>query len=94
MKKTPLMLAAEARAGKPLEEALPELLNAHGWAKTVGILEVDRATINYWLLKLGIGGKMVYSPPGYQVVLVKDVDVADFALMEGSSRLPGWGNRR
>ena len=70
MNKTNLMREAEALAGKPLEQALPELLNTIGWDATIQRLEAPRATMHYWLMKLGITKHVVYVPPGYRLVLI------------------------
>lgn len=77
-RETRLKLAAEARAGKPLAEALPELLNVRGWRATAEYLGVSAGTLNYWLLQYGIKHRYVAIPKGYQLLLVPDdLKVAD-----------------
>ena len=53
-KKTEMMLAAEKRLGQSLEKALPEMVTQHGLVRTAERLRVSKATLSYWLLKLGI----------------------------------------
>ena len=69
-KKPRKMREAEARAGKPMEEALPELLNLFGWKETIIRLQADRSTIGYWLAWLGIVSRNVYIPKGYRLLLL------------------------
>jgi uncharacterized protein Usg len=85
MKKTKLMLAAEARAGKPLEEALPELLNLYGWQETANRLGVSKGVLSYWNAKLGIRTRSVAIPPGHSLLLVpadpfrRSIDLSEVA---------------
>lgn len=54
-RKTKKMIAIEERYHQPLERILPELLRERGVAGTADQLGVSKATLGYWLLKLGIG---------------------------------------
>ena len=54
-KKTKLMLGVEKEQGRSLERLLPEMVNKLGLTRTAEELGVSRATLTYWLLKLGIG---------------------------------------
>ena len=62
-KKTRKMLEAEARLGRRLEDALPEMLTEMGLSATADRLGVSKATLGYWLLKLGIEGRRYYLRP-------------------------------
>lgn len=53
-RKTKKMIAVENALGRPLERALPELINDMGLSGTADHLNVSKASLGYWLLKLGI----------------------------------------
>ena len=72
MRKTPKMVAAEKRLRRPLEKALPELINENGLTGTAKRLGVSKATLSYWLLKLGITLRRVALAPG-ETIEVKRV---------------------
>ena len=74
-KKTKLMAQAEVLAGKPLEEALPEMLATLGWAKTAKRLGTTKGTLSYWLAKLHIEHRYVCVPPGYRLMLIPEDDL-------------------
>ena len=63
-RKTRLMLQVEDRFKQPLERLLPEMINENGLSSTAGSLEVSKATLGYWLLKLGINVRRVALGPG------------------------------
>lgn len=58
------MKAIEERLNRPLEMALPDLINEHGLSRTAELLEISKATLGYWLLKLGIETRRVALKPG------------------------------
>ncbi len=59
VRKTKKMAAVEDRFHQPLEKLLPEMLNEQGLSGTADTLGVSKATLGYWLLKLGIEIKRV-----------------------------------
>lgn len=63
-RKTRLMQQVEDRYRQPLERLLPEMINERGLTATAQSLEVSKATLGYWLLKLGINVKRVALAPG------------------------------
>ena len=48
----------------PLERLLPEKVNEIGLSATAEELGVSKATLGYWLLKLGINVRRVALAPG------------------------------
>ena len=83
MRQTRLTRQAEARAGKPLTEALPELLNIRGIKGTAEFLGVPKGSIDYWCRELRMERRFVVVPPGYRLVLmpmdplVRQIDLLD-----------------
>ena len=67
MAKTKLMLKVEEAYRRPLEALLPDLINERGLSATAQELGVSKATINYWLLKLGINVRRVALRPGESI---------------------------
>ena len=63
-RKTKKMVAVEERFHKPLEKMLPEMVTAEGLSATADRLGVSKATLGYWLLKLGINVRRVALAPG------------------------------
>ena len=63
-RKTRLMVQVEEQFHQPLERLLPEMINQHGPSATAAELEVSKATLSYWLLKLGINVRRVALAPG------------------------------
>ena len=63
-RKTKKMLAVEAKLHQPLEKVLPELVTDQGLSSTADQLGVSKATLGYWLLKLGINVRRVALGPG------------------------------
>jgi hypothetical protein len=58
------MQQVEDRHQQPLERLLPEMINEQGLSSTAQALEVSKATLGYWLLKLGINVRRVALAPG------------------------------
>ena len=63
-RKTTKMLQVEERFHQPLERLLPEKINENGLTATAAELNVSKATLGYWLLKLGINVRRVALAPG------------------------------
>ncbi len=63
-RKTRLMQQVEERFHQPLERLLPEKINENGLSATAQELDVSKATLGYWLLKLGINVRRVALAPG------------------------------
>ncbi len=74
MKKTPKMVDAERKLRRPLERALPEMINANGQSATAKRLGVSKATLSYWLLKLGIEMRRVALAPGETIEVKRTSD--------------------
>ncbi len=58
-RKTKKMAAVEDRFHQPLERLLPEMVTEQGLSGTADALGVSKATLGYWLLKLGIEVKRI-----------------------------------
>jgi len=63
-RKTKKMAAVEERFHQPLEKILPEMVTEQGLSHTADQLGVSKATLGYWLLKLGINVRRVALAPG------------------------------
>ena len=63
-RKTKLMQRVEKEHQRPLESLLPEKVNGIGLSATAEELGVSKATLGYWLLKLGISVRRVALAPG------------------------------
>ncbi len=63
-RKTKKMVAVEEQLGQPLVKVLPEMITEEGLSATADRLGVSKATLGYWLLKLGINVRRVALAPG------------------------------
>ena len=63
-RKTKIMQRVEKEHQRPLEKLLPEMVNERGLSSTAEELGVSKATLGYWLLKLGISVRRVALAPG------------------------------
>ncbi len=63
-RKTKKMSAVEDKFHQPLEKILPEMVTEQGLSATADQLGVSKATLGYWLLKLGINVRRVALAPG------------------------------
>ena len=75
-RKTKLMLRVEKEFDRPLERLLPELVNDQGMTATADTLGVSKATLGYWMLKMGINVRRVALAPG-EVLEVKRTDYSN-----------------
>ena len=63
-RKTKKMKVVEDRYHQTLEKILPEMVTERGLSATADELGVSKATLGYWLLKLGINVRRVALAPG------------------------------
>ncbi len=63
-RKTRLMREVEEKYQRPLENLVPEKVNDLGLSATATELGVSKATLGYWILKLGINVRRVALAPG------------------------------
>ena len=63
-RKSKMMIEVEERFQQPLEDMLPPLVTEQGLSVTANQLGVSKATLGYWLLKLGINVQRVALAPG------------------------------
>ena len=70
-KKTKKMVAVEEKFGNDLEIMLPPLVTENGLSATADSFGVSKATLGYWLLKLGINVQRVALAPGETIEVKK-----------------------
>jgi hypothetical protein len=58
------MAEVENKYQRPLEKLLPEMVNEKGLSGAAMELGLSKATLGYWLLKLGISYRRVALAPG------------------------------
>jgi hypothetical protein len=73
-KKTEKMLQVEKRIRRPLERALPEMVNEFGLTGAAKRIGVSKATMSYWMLKLGIQMRHVALAPGETIEVKRTSD--------------------
>ncbi len=66
-RKTKKMAAVQERFNQPLEKMLPTLVTERGLSATAEELGVSKATLGYWLLKLGINVQRIALAPGESI---------------------------
>jgi len=65
VRKSAQMLRVEQNhGGRALEKLLPELINEKGFSEAASELGVNKATLNYWLLKFQIRIERIALAPG------------------------------
>ena len=70
-RKTKKMMVVEERFQQPLEVMLPPLVTENGLSATAEELGVSKATLGYWLLKLGINVQRIALAPGETIEVKK-----------------------
>ena len=63
-RKTKLMQRVELEYRRPLEDLLPDMVNEIGLSGTAEELGISKATLGYWLLKLGLEQRRIVLAPG------------------------------
>lgn len=63
-RKSKKMVEVEKRFGKQLEDMLPSLVTSEGLTQAAATLGLSKATVGYWLLRLGIQTVTVALGPG------------------------------
>ena len=69
-RKTKKMLIVEEKFKQQLEDLLPELITENGLSATADYLNVSKATLGYWLLKLDIIVRRVALKPGQRIRII------------------------
>ena len=70
-RKTKLMRWVEDQQGQPLERFLPDRINEVGMTACAAEMGVSKATLGYWMLKLGIELRRVAVRPGETIIVKK-----------------------
>lgn len=70
-RKTRKMLGVEAEQGERLEDLLPRLIDERGQSGAAAYLDVSKATLGYWLLKLRISIARIAVAPGDTLTIIK-----------------------
>ena len=63
-RKSKKMIEVENKFKQPLEDMLPQMVTEYGLTGSAYQLGVSKATLGYWLLKLGINVRRVALAPG------------------------------
>jgi len=69
VKKSRKMQSIEISWGEPLEYLLPRLINETNQSGAADKIGISRATLTYWLLKLGVVVERVALAPGETVAV-------------------------
>lgn len=69
IRKTKKMIDAEARFGRPLESVLPALITDEGLTGAAAIIGISKASMGYWMLKLGIQTHHIAIGPGERITV-------------------------
>ena len=70
-KRTSLMRRVEREQGADLVQLLPPLINELGMSAAADKLQVSKATLNYWCLRLGLQIQRVVVARGESVSVTK-----------------------
>ncbi len=71
MRKTKRMILCEEQNGIDLQRDLPAMLNEVGMSHTADRIGISKATLGYWLLKMGITIRRVAVSPGERVEVTR-----------------------
>ena len=63
-RKSKKMIEVDNKFKQPLEDMLPQMVTEYGLTASADQLGVSKATLGYWLLKLGINVRRVALAPG------------------------------
>ena len=63
-RKSKKMIEVANKFKQPLEDMLPQMVTEYGLTASADQLGVSKATLGYWLLKLGINVRRVALAPG------------------------------
>jgi len=69
--KSKRMREVEREWGKPLEVLIPEFVNASNQTETADLFGISKASLGYWMLKLGINVHRKATLPGEMLEVVK-----------------------
>ena len=70
-RKTKMRLRVEKAFQRDLEKILPEMINDIGLSACADELDISKATLGYWCLKLGITVRRVALSPGETLEIKK-----------------------
>jgi|TARA_B110000116_G_C16778369_1_gene556982 hypothetical protein len=65
------MLRVEKQFQRDLEKLIPEIVNEKGLSAAADEMDVSKATLGYWCLKLGITVRRVAVAPGETLEIKK-----------------------
>ena len=71
-KKTKKMKAVEAKFGEPLETMLPRMVTDMGLSETADHLGIAKASLGYWILKMGMEIRRVCLAPGESIEIKRN----------------------
>jgi hypothetical protein len=74
VKKSKKMLQVEKKYRRSLERMLPEMINDIGLTATADELDIGKALLGYWLLKLQIRVERVALGPNDKLEIVKSTE--------------------
>ena len=82
-RRSPKMREVEKRFSRDLLTMLPEMLTEHGLTGAADMLDLSKATLAHWLLKLDIVVHRVALRPG-QILKIVDVETGKETEIESS----------
>lgn len=88
--KTSLMRAIAAEREEPLPDLLRRLLDERGITGACQELGVAKATMGYWMIRLGLRMVCVAVPPGHEVIVHPVARAQTAACGTGALSAHGW----